>query len=265
MKITAIVVTYNNPGALEVILQGILKQHVLPEEVIIADDGSDPDTAGLIRRWMTGFPCRLIHVWQEHTGFRAAHIRNKAVRVSTGDYLVFSDGDLFWHPDFIRDFREKIRKNTAWIGSRVFLTEAASANIIRTKKVPDGLCFISRQISHNRINAVRLPFLFRMFLPLSFSYKLRGGLLGVWKSDLMAVNGWNESFSGWGLEDTELVARLYFSGVVLRKLKFSAIAYHIWHPVADRSELTENREILRACIENQLSWCENGLIRRGNS
>jgi predicted glycosyltransferase involved in capsule biosynthesis len=81
----------------------------------------------------------------------------------------------------------------------------------------------------------------------------------------MAVNGWNESFSGWGLEDTELVARLYFSGVVLRKLKFSAITYHMWHPVADRSALTENRNLLRECIENRFSWCDNGLIKRESS
>jgi glycosyltransferase involved in cell wall biosynthesis len=265
MKITAIVVTYNNPGALVVMIQGILKQHILPDEVIIADDGSAPDTAELIRRWMKGFPCRLVHVWQEHNGFRAAHIRNKAIRASTGDYLIFSDGDLIWHPDFIRDYREKIRENTAWIGSRVFLTEAASEKIIHTKKAPDRFCFMSRQISHNRINAVRVPFLYRMFPSISFSDKLRGGLLGVWKSDLMAVNGWNESFAGWGFEDTEVVARLYFSGVVIRKLKFSAITYHIWHPFSDRSALKENRKLLMECIDNRLSWCENGLVKRGNS
>jgi glycosyltransferase involved in cell wall biosynthesis len=242
---------------LEVILHSILKQHTLPDEVIIADDGSGPETAGVVRRWMTELPCRLEHVWQEHTGFRAAHIRNKAIRASTGDYLIFSDGDLFWHPKFIEDFRERISENTAWIGSRVFLTEAASLKISGTKTTPEGLCYLSPQISRNRLNAVRLRFLSRISPPLSFSEKLRG--------DLIAVNGWNESFSGWGLEDTELVARLFFSGVVLRKLKFSAITYHLWHPVADRSLLTVNQHLLGKCIDNLLSWCENGLVKSDNS
>ena len=91
---------------------------------------------------------------------------------------------------------------------------------------------------------------------------MRGGLLGVWKEDLLAVNGWNEEFTGWGMEDTELVTRLFNSGVTIRKLKFAGITWHLWHPVSDRKFLEINRELLENTIRNRLKWCEIGLKQR---
>ncbi|MFW5755209.1 MAG: glycosyltransferase, partial [Tangfeifania sp.] len=76
MKISLIIVTYNRPKALEVILKSILIQTEIPHEVIIADDGSGPETAKLIAKYRNVFPCKLKHVWQEDNGFRAAKIRN---------------------------------------------------------------------------------------------------------------------------------------------------------------------------------------------
>lgn len=57
MKITAIIVTYNRADALEVILNSILEQTLIPHEVVIADDGSGPETAKLIKKYSNVFPC----------------------------------------------------------------------------------------------------------------------------------------------------------------------------------------------------------------
>jgi glycosyltransferase involved in cell wall biosynthesis len=261
MKITAIILTYNRPDALEIILKSIQNQCVLPDEVIIADDGSGQETRDLIGRYKKTVTFTLKHVWQENKGYRIASIRNKAIRESTGEYLIFSDGDLVFHPDFFHDFKQSAALKTAFIGSRVFLTSDASESLLKKKPDLVQLPFFSSEIESNRLNAIRIPHVGRMFHPLNSTGKMRGGLLGVWKSDMLAVNGWNESFTGWGLEDTELVTRLFNNSITIRKLKFAGITYHLWHSVSTRAQLVENRNLLSYTVNNHLTWCANGLIK----
>lgn len=271
MKISAIIVTYNRPDALEAILRSILVQRELPSEVVIADDGSGPATAAVVQKYRELFPVVLKQVWHEDRGFRGSAIRNRAIRESSGEYLVFSDGDLLFHPSFFRDFRKMAAPGQASIGSRVFLTRAATAQYITaattlplensiSRSLPPLPGLFSSGIARNRFNGCRIPLLTPWFPEMIFSERTRGGLLGVWKKDLEAVNGWNEDFTGWGLEDTELVARLHFNGVALRKLKMSALCYHLWHPEANRQQLERNRLLLEQTITRRITWCENGLV-----
>ena len=67
----------------------------------MADDGSGPATAALVEQWKPRLGVRLAHVWHEHRGFRAGEIRNRAIRESRGDYVVFLDGDCLARPDFV--------------------------------------------------------------------------------------------------------------------------------------------------------------------
>jgi hypothetical protein len=119
-------------------------------------------------------------------------------------------------------------------------------------------------VESNRINAIRIPWLWKWIPRVKNTGSMRGGLLGVWKTDLMAVNGWNESFTGWGFEDSELVARLWHSGVSIRKLKFAGITYHLWHPDNVRQHLEENLKLLGQTLRNRSTWCSNGLIKDEN-
>lgn len=260
MKISLIIVTYNRPQALSLILKSIKNQKVLPDEVVIADDGSGIKTRETIQIFQKTFPVPLLHVWHEDNGFRAAAIRNSAIKASSGDYLIFSDGDLFFHPGFISDFKRNLEQGEALIGSRVFLKQSATAKRISNQNCkPIFSPFISSEIETNRLNAVRFPLINKLIKSLNFSTKLRGGLLGVWRTDVSAVNGWNEEFSGWGLEDTELVARLFNNGTIFRKIKFQAITYHLWHEFQSREKVLRNQEILDKTVQEKLTWCNNGL------
>ena len=259
MKISLIIVTYNRPEALLLILRSIENQTVLPDEVIIADDGSAEETRQLIQSIQKKFPVPLLHVWHEDQGFRAAAIRNRAIKASSGEYLIFSDGDLFFHPRFTEDFVKNIQKGEALIGSRVFLTEKATRKRVTEKKFHPPLPLFSLETESNRLNSVRFPFINKLLKPLSFSPNLRGGLLGTWKPDMVAINGWNEDFSGWGLEDTELVARLFNLGITLKKIKFQAITYHLWHTVQSREQVTFNLQMLVKTVKEKQIACKNGL------
>ena len=168
MKISLIIVTYNRPGALSLILKSIKKQAVLPDKVIIADDGSGKETQETIHKFQQNFPVPLLHVWHEDKGFRAATIRNRAIKVCSGDYLIFSDGDLFFHPCFIRDFTRNARKGEALIGSRVFLTQAATVKRIANENCNSIIPVISSEIETNRPNAVRFPLINNVSFGLSY-------------------------------------------------------------------------------------------------
>ena len=105
MKTTLIVTTYNRPDALEAVLKSIERQVVMPDEVIVADDGSRDETRQLVERFMSGFPTTLLHCWHEDKGFRLSEIRNRAILQSSGDYIIMVDGDMVLNRNFVRDHK----------------------------------------------------------------------------------------------------------------------------------------------------------------
>ncbi len=258
--VSLIILTYNQPDALALVLKSIEQQTDLPDEVIIADDGSTVETRIVIETIQKKASFPIKHVWHEDKGFRIASIRNKAVKACRGDFLIFSDGDLFFHPHFVADFKKNRKKNRAVIGSRVFLTKKSSLRRITHGDVHPPTPYISPEIEKNRLNSMRIPILNRLWREEKKGDRLRGGLIGIWKSDLENVNGWNEDFIGWGREDTELVIRLMNNNIVLKKIKFQALTYHLWHPVACRNEIEKNQSRLMDTLINKRIRCKNGLF-----
>jgi hypothetical protein len=72
--------------------------------------------------------------------------------------------------------------------------------------------------------------------------------LSAWRRDLLAVNGLDESYCGWGLEDSDLVIRLLRAGVRHKSARFAAPVFHLWHAEFDRSRLAENEQRLNEIL-----------------
>ena len=85
MKISLVILTYNWPAALDRVLASVAGQRRMPDEVLIADDGSGAATADVVRRWQERLPVPLRHIWQQDQGFRAARCRNLGIAASQGD------------------------------------------------------------------------------------------------------------------------------------------------------------------------------------
>jgi predicted glycosyltransferase involved in capsule biosynthesis len=83
--------------------------------------------------------------------------------------------------------------------------------------------------------------------------------LSVWRQDLVKVNGLDESYSGWGLEDSDLVIRLLHAGVRHKNARFAAPVFHLWHQENDRSRLPENQRRLDALLHSDRVRAEHGL------
>ena len=49
MDVSLIITTYNWPRALKLTLESVLAQSALPHELIVADDGSKPETARIVK------------------------------------------------------------------------------------------------------------------------------------------------------------------------------------------------------------------------
>jgi glycosyltransferase involved in cell wall biosynthesis len=258
MTTTLLVTTYNWPKALNCTLESIAKQSVMPDEIIIADDGSTQETFDLIKEWQLKITSPIIHSWQEDEGFRAAASRNKAIAKSSSAYIIMIDGDLILHPHFIKDHIKHSAKNQFTIGTRVLLTEDYSneilENSISTFRVN------SNHIISNAKNKINNSFLSNLISYKTKSYKqVRSCNMACFKADLVKVNGFNEEFIGWGREDTELVVRLLNAQIQRKNIKFNANVLHIYHKENSKKMLPTNDLILENVINQKLTRCKNGL------
>lgn len=260
--VSLVITTYNWDKALDLVLQSVATQSRLPNEVIIADDGSTEKTRQLIARFQADFPTLLKHAWQPDEGFRAARSRNNAVAQSTGEYLIFIDGDTILHRHFIADHIRFAKPNHFTVGSRVLLTLLSTAHFFKRNQFDYSM---KSTPADNKSNALHLPLLSHIYAkpvrePVEkWMFKVRSCNMAVWRSDYEAVNGFNHDFQGWGREDSEFALRLFKKGLSMRRLKFSAIQYHLYHDENDRSHLTANDELLRLARETQGYRCSNGL------
>lgn len=260
-----IIATYNWPEALELVLLSVKQQCLLPNEVIIADDGSTEKTKALIQDFQKDFPVPLIHVWHKDEGFKLAEIRNKAINKTSFDYIIQIDGDVILHKNFIKGHLKLAKKDTFLRGSRVLLTDTFSKKVIENKKI-DFNWYLSGL--SNKMNAMYLPFMSKILKstttdPLKAAMSARGCNMSFWKTDLIETNGYNEAMTGWGREDSEICVRLVNAGKNREIIKFDAIQYHIYHPFQSKAKLTINDAILEDAIQNKNVFCKNGLSNYG--
>ena len=235
MKTSIIVSTYNWPQALQICLGSILKQTVLPDEIVIADDGSTGETRRLVEEMQAKSNVPIEHVWHEDKGFRRTTIMNKAIARASGDYILQVDGDVILSPHFVSDHLELAEKNYFVCGSRVKLTPQNTQEILAT--------------SQFKLKYSSLPL---TFLLNSFRSRLFRHLLAK-------VNGYNEDLAQWGHEDGELAYRLHFAGVKKKALKMGGNVYHLYHKEASKSNEQRHLDELEKVKRNHLAWCENGL------
>ncbi|MCL2328361.1 MAG: glycosyltransferase family 2 protein [Bacteroidetes bacterium] len=263
LNTTLIISTYNWIEALQLCLQSVANQTILPNEVIIADDGSRNDTAERIDELRKTFPCPLIHVWHEDRGFYKCEILNKAIQKASGEYIIQIDGDIILEKHFIHDHLQFARKGCFVAGSRVLLNKELSEQLLTDKK--HTINFFTKGI-RNPLNTLRIAFLrnyFRFRYKAHKPYYAKGCNMAFWKKDVIAVNGYNEDMIGWGYEDSEIVARLIHSGVKRQFIKFAAVQYHIFHQLFDRDREPINWNIFQKAVAEKTKWCENGIDKNG--
>lgn len=265
MLASLIVTTYNRPDALEAVLAGLLAQQDRGFEVLIADDGSRDETRKLIERTAREAPLRIVHVWQEDRGFRAGAARNRASLQAVGEYLVFLDGDCVPRPDFVARHRRLAERGWMVAGNRILLSESFTREVLDGRLPIHAWTFAQWREAQRRGAINRKAPLLR--LPLGPLRKLGRGRwqrvrtcnLGVWADDFRAVNGFDETFEGWGFEDSDLAVRLLNLGVRRKVGAFATGVLHLWHREHDRAREGENWQRLQQRIRSAETRAGRGL------
>ncbi|MGQ0666554.1 MAG: glycosyltransferase family 2 protein [Nitrospiraceae bacterium] len=248
MRTAVIVPTYNRPDALEVVLRGYSIQDDRDFEMIVADDGSTEDTRRLVDRLRAQMPFPITHVWQEDRGFRLAAVRNRAVAAAQADYIIFTDGDCIPSSRFVSAHKQLAERGYFLAANRMLLSQRLTQEILRERLVPStwGWLDWSRARLHRDVDKL-LPLVVLpdgAFRRLS-SHRWQGLKtcnLSLWREDLVRVNGLDESYQGWGLDDSDLVVRLFHAGVRHKSARFAAPVFHLWHTENDRSCYQKNQE-----------------------
>ena len=101
--VSVLISTYNWSGALELSLNSLLGQTILPDEIVVADDGSTEDTKEIIDLFAKRTTIPVIHCWQPDKGFRLSLARNIGLKSISYNYVVQIDGDVICHKNFIAD------------------------------------------------------------------------------------------------------------------------------------------------------------------
>lgn len=245
--ISVVVTTFERADALDACLRGLSRQTDRNFEIIVADDGSGSDTARVVANWASRLAIPVKHVWQEHDGFRGGEIRNRGIRASAGAYCVFLDGDCLPRPDFIAQHRRLAEPGWFVSGNRILLSPELTAAVLAGGVAAESWDFAAFWGQRLRGGVNRL--LPAIHLPLGPLRKLHRHTwegaktcnLAVARADLDRVDGFDTRYTGWGLEDSDLVVRLFHAGVGRKDGRFATGVLHLWHPQADRSGLQDNR------------------------
>ena len=276
MKVSVIVPTYNRPEALRLCLLSLTVQSRLPDEVLIADDGSGDETRWSIEAFARAhesvFDVR--HIWQEDVGFRKPKILNETVRNATGDYLVFIDGDCMAHRDFIASHLLYAEPNVILGGKRVEIGRTLSEDAISGGKLITGInlrLLIDSVTSDSRKVEEAIRIENRMLRALLHKDRISDD--GIWGCNFSlsmelfyAINGCDEDFLDGSVEDNDLGIRVLNYGGRVKSVRALAIVFHLWHSAswnAGNEKHAHNMNILGKRIALKQSQCVNGIRKLG--
>ena len=267
MKIRFIVLTYNRSDALLAVLRSLARQCHEGHEVLVADDGSNAEQVDLLMAERPEFKCLARHVWHPDRGFTASAARNLGAYHATGDYLVFLDGDCVPGPSFVQAHTRLAEKACCVNGSRVLLSERLTRRVVRQE-----VDLLDQRLGfwiQSRFNGDSNKLLHLMGWPgsvnrvqKSFEWKgIRSCNFAVWRTDFFAVNGFDETFEGWGHEDADLMLRLSHSGVQRKNGFWATEVYHLWHRDERRQQVSINHQRVVGRIKTHLITAEKGLAQ----
>jgi cellulose synthase/poly-beta-1,6-N-acetylglucosamine synthase-like glycosyltransferase len=260
MRISIVIAFYKNTRALELILMALDRQTYNNFEVIIAEDDNNTITRDFIEAARANSKLMIRHVFQdEDSGFRKNKILNKAISVSEGDFIIFTDGDCIPGRNFLQAYINAADEFSVLFGRRVMLSEELTEKLYKERDL--SLLSFWSLITHK---AKRIKY--SLYLPF-YRQKRETGLFGcnwgLFKKQLVAVNGYDEDYVTAGVgEDADIEWRLQGLGLQLVSIRYSACQYHLHHPL-NYSDVDVNIgfDLLKEKKEKNLIICKNGLVK----
>ena len=269
-KASLIISVYNRFDFLELVLAGLESQTEPDFEVIISDDGSGDTFIAQLAALRATSPLRISHHWHPDAGFLKNRILNVSVRAAQGSQLIFLDGDCIPHPEFVAEHLAYGGVGRCLAGRRIDMS-ARLTRLLTPQRVRAGVLqrphimfgqlkdFLTRRTFHFMNGFYVTNPLLRRY----FNRKERG-LLGanfsVMKADLESINGFDERYTAptFG-EDSDVEFRLRLHGVRIIPVLNIAVAYHCYHPLLPRPEVS--KALYEQVLRDGVAFTPYGMVK----
>lgn len=273
MHTSVIFTTYNQTRALELVLWGFATQTRKDFEIIVADDGSAPETGVLIERTSAATGMPILHLWHPDRGFRKTEILNRAIVAASGDYLIFTDGDCIPRGDFVETHVGLARPGHFLSGGYLKLPAGVS-DAITVEDVRAGL---ATDVRHLRAlgwdagrHALRLlppgvrPTILDRITPTRASWN--GHNSSAWRETILAANGFDLDMAYGGL-DRALGERLENAGIRGVQIRYRVPCVHLHHaqPYVNAEARARNRAIRDRIARERETRAQVGIAELGDA
>ena len=263
--ISVVISTYNAPAFLAVSLSSFAGQTDTGFEIVVADDGSDARTQAVVEAARRRCAVPIRHVRHADRGFRLSRIRNLAIGACAGTYLIFMDGDCFVLADFIAQHRRLAARGRFVSGKRSYLRAGVTRRIVAAGQSPGWGRL--RWLGRSLVNQCTRP---AEFVPLPDGTwrdkkagewrKAQACNLGVFRTDVDAVNGFDNRYAAHGLEDSDFILRLIHAGVARKLGDHGPVVLHLEHPRRGDGGPSPNTPMFAALEASEVSRAADGLV-----
>lgn len=270
MLISVIISTYNKPAWLEKVIWGYVCQDDQDFELVIADDGSGPETRRVVDAFRQRMKHPIQHVWQEDQGFRKSVILNKATVAAAGEYLIFTDGDCIPRRDFVALHRRYAQPGM-YLSGGYFKLPMSTSEQIDQDAIENQLAFkapwlwrrgLKKSLKNLRLLASpSLRLALDRWIPTKATWN--GNNSSAFKEAILKVNGYDERMA-YGGQDVEMGYRLRHIGLQPRRIRYRALVMHLDHGrgYASEESIRKNAQIRAETLEHKLCWTDYGIEKR---
>ena len=272
MNITVIISVYKDVEALKLVLDSLNTQTYLDSDVLVSEDCQSHEMKTFLEAYKSKI--KIHHISQKDDGWKKNIALNNAIRSSTGDYLIFLDGDIVPYKNFVENHSLMAEENRFLSGRRAEIGPFFT-HLIR-----------KRYLSYRLLE--KLYLFFYLFLAIDRGKHLEEGLyLGIdtylekklngkkkkkmmlvgcnfscWKKDLELINGFDEDYKGPSVgEDVDLAWRFNYFGITYKSVRYIANTFHLYHGRSWGGAWEENHKIMKQKKEAKAFRCKNGLVK----
>ena len=193
MRLSVVIPAYNAAATIGEQLTALTEQHWDDSwEVIVADNGSTDDLAGVVRGYADRLPGLRIVDASERRG--AAFARNAGVRAANGDAILFTDADDVVGAGWLTAMGRALEQHDFVAGRKVSMRSPLPSSMQDASTLPPDRV----------LQRLRYP---------PYVQHAGGSMLGVRRELFLRAGGFDESLLY--LEDTDFCIRLQLDGVPL--------------------------------------------------
>lgn len=269
MVVTVIISVYKNTKALKLVLDSLQNQSIIPDEIIVSEDGNSQEMLDFISTLKYK---NIKHFTQEDIGWRKAVALNNSIKNAIGDYLIFIDGDVVPHKRFIEGHIYCSEPKKVCCGKRSELGKEITNKIYNAElSIDDVSNKYIRKFNQLHRDGVRHyeegiylspnNIINKLFLKNRRVRYIIGCNFSCYKEDMLVINGFDEDYKYPAVgEDIDLGWRFRGLGIQLKSCRNIANVYHLWHKKNFGSEAGEiNNKILEKNFAVNRYVCLNGI------